>query len=100
LLKPRILEVAVPTFERRTIYLKRRLEWIKQQRQELDNIKASCDAEARRSAKRLAFGGLGIMVTYWVTIFRLTFWDYGKAFTLPSMCYLLSIIEINRVEPH
>lgn len=67
----------MPTFEKRTIYLKNRLDWLGQQLREMEIIKKTCDAEAHRSAKRLASGGLALLVVYWIGVFRLTFWDYG-----------------------
>jgi hypothetical protein len=60
------------------MYLSRRLEWVGRQLREVENLKRSCDIEAHQSAKRLALGGLAMLVIYWGMIFRLTFWDYGK----------------------
>lgn len=71
------IEVTVPTFEKRTIYLQNRLNWLGLQLREMESIKNACDAEAHRSAKRLASGGLAILIVYWLGVFRLTFWDYG-----------------------
>lgn len=73
----RSIEVSVPSFERRTFYLNLRLNQIKAQLRRLDEIKGSCDSEAHRSARVLALGGLAMLMTYWVLIARLTFWDVG-----------------------
>ena len=78
----------MPTFEKRTVYLKNRLEWLGQQLREMETIKKTCDAEAHRSAKRLATGGLAVLITYWLGVFRLTFWDYGAyvSYTFLPIC--------------
>ena len=79
------MEVTVPTFERRTMYLNSRLTWLGMQLKEMENIKGSCDVEAHQSTKRLAVGGLGLLVAYWLVTFRLTFWDLGKKVLYPFL---------------
>ncbi|KAK0194686.1 hypothetical protein F5146DRAFT_1185839 [Armillaria mellea] len=71
------ISVRVPTFEDRTIFLRRRLAIINAQLESMHEIKRMCDKEARRGAKRMAIGGFGMLVAYWGIVARLTFWDYG-----------------------
>lgn len=72
-----MIEVTVPSFERRTMYLSSRLNWLEQQLKDMEEVKRACDVEAHQTAKRLATGGFGLLVAYWLVIFRLTFWDLG-----------------------
>lgn len=71
------ISVRVPTFEDRTVFLRRRLAIINAQLESMHEIKRMCDKEARRGAKRMAIGGFGMLVAYWGIVARLTFWDYG-----------------------
>lgn len=71
------LEVVVPTFADRTRFLRRRLETIQDELQSMEALKKRCDLEAHRGARRMAVGGLGMLVVYWGTVTRLTFWDLG-----------------------
>ncbi|KAK0224153.1 hypothetical protein IW262DRAFT_1371426 [Armillaria fumosa] len=71
------ISVRVPTFEDRTVFLRRRLTIINAQLESMHEIKRMCDKEARRGAKRMAIGGFGMLVAYWGIVARLTFWDYG-----------------------
>ncbi|KAK0499049.1 hypothetical protein EDD18DRAFT_1155112 [Armillaria luteobubalina] len=71
------ISVSVPTFEDRTVFLRRRVAIISAQLESMHEIKRMCDKEARRGAKRMAIGGFGMLVAYWGIVARLTFWDYG-----------------------
>ncbi|TFK69837.1 hypothetical protein BDN72DRAFT_878182 [Pluteus cervinus] len=71
------LEVDVPTFEDRTHYIRKRLQLLQRQLRYMDELKRSCDKEARRGAQRMALGGFGMLIVYWGAVARLTFWDYG-----------------------
>lgn len=73
----RTVQIEVPTFEDRTRFLRRKLGLVERDLQEMDNLKKHCDDEARRGARRMAVGGLGMLVVYWGTVARLTFWDLG-----------------------
>lgn len=72
-----VLSVQVPTFMDRTIFLRRRLGTVESRLEEMRVIKKRCDQEANRGARRMAVGGLGMLVVYWATVCRLTFWDFG-----------------------
>ncbi|KAK0229981.1 hypothetical protein EDD85DRAFT_775946 [Armillaria nabsnona] len=72
-----VISVGVPTFEDRTVFLRRRLAIINAQLESMHEIKRTCDKEAQRGAKRMAIGGFGMLVAYWGVVARLTFWDYG-----------------------
>ncbi|KAI0089596.1 hypothetical protein BDY19DRAFT_112328 [Irpex rosettiformis] len=71
------LQIEVPTFADRTRFLRQRLETIQDELQSLEALKKRCDREAHRGARRVAVGGLGMLVVYWGTVMRLTFWDLG-----------------------
>ena len=73
----RRLEVEVPSFADRTRFLRRRLENIERELQRMDDLKDHCDKVARQGARKMAVGGLGMLVVYWGTVARLTFWDLG-----------------------
>jgi hypothetical protein len=72
-----LLRVSVPTFADRTRFLRRRLNLIEGRLQDMESLKAKCDAEARQGARRMALGGFGMLVVYWGAVARLTFWDFG-----------------------
>lgn len=73
----RSLPVEVPSFADRTRFLRRRLEAIEQELHSMEEIKRQCDMEAHRGARRMAVGGLAMLVVYWGAVARLTFWDLG-----------------------
>ena len=73
----RRLQVEVPTFADRTRFLRRRLERIQVELESMEKLKRRCDREAHRGARRMAVGGLGMLVVYWGAVARLTFWDLG-----------------------
>ncbi|KAG8952065.1 hypothetical protein FRC03_012284 [Tulasnella sp. 419] len=84
--EPVIIPVAVPSFEERTRFLRRRLEAVRRELRGMQDLKDLCDREARKGAKRLAVGGFAILVTYWIAVFRLTFftelgWDFMEPVT-------------------
>lgn len=69
--------VAVPTFADRTRFLRRRLDLVEHDLERMEALKKQCDAEAHRGARRMAVGGLAMLIVYWGTVARLTFWDLG-----------------------
>ena len=73
----RSLDVEVPTFADRTRFLRRRLKRIALELKEMEKLKHRCDQEAHQGARRMAIGGLGMLVVYWGAVARLTFWDLG-----------------------
>lgn len=72
-----VIPVDVPTFADRTRFLRHRLSAIDKELSSMDKLKSTCDAEAHRSARRLAVSGFGLLVGYWGVVARLTFWDLG-----------------------
>lgn len=72
-----VLPIEVPTFADRTRFLRRRLEDIEQELRSMEALKRQCDREAHRGARKMAVGGLAMLVVYWGTVARLTFWDLG-----------------------
>lgn len=73
----RHLQVEVPSFDDRTRFLRRRLKRIDAELQDMEGLKRRCDKEAHQGARKMAVGGLGMMVVYWAAVARLTFWDFG-----------------------
>ncbi|RPD75827.1 hypothetical protein L226DRAFT_484795, partial [Lentinus tigrinus ALCF2SS1-7] len=71
------IPVEVPSFEDRTRFLRRRLAIVEEDLNRMETLKRECDHEALRGARRMAVGGFGILVVYWGTVARLTFWDFG-----------------------
>lgn len=71
------LQVEVPTFADRTRFLRRRLRYIEEELQSMEALKKRCDLEAHQGARKMAVGGLAMLVVYWGTVARLTFWDLG-----------------------
>lgn len=72
------IRVGVPSFNDRTHYLRVRLRKTAKQLDGMAAIKKECDEAAHKSAQRLAMGGFGILVTWWVSIYHFTFQtDYG-----------------------
>lgn len=71
------LQVEVPSFADRTRFLRRRLEAVEGELSAMEILKRRCDAEAHRGARRMAVGGLAMLIVYWGAVARLTFWDLG-----------------------
>lgn len=90
--KERTLQVEVPSFYDRTRFLRRRLEAVEQELERMDALKGQCDAEAHRGARRMAVGGLAMLVVYWGAVARLTFWDLGWYVMLFSACPTQSLM--------
>lgn len=82
-MEEKTLIIKVPTFADRTRYMRRRLVMIDRQLADMEGLKKECDKEAHRGVKRMAMGGFGMLVVYWGTVARLTFWDYGWDFMEP-----------------
>ena len=71
------IRVEVPSFADRTRFLRRRLAVVEAELREMEALKRACDREAHRGARRMAVGGLAMLVVYWGAVARLTFWDLG-----------------------
>ncbi|KAG6911373.1 hypothetical protein DXG01_001044 [Tephrocybe rancida] len=72
-----IIVVEIPKLADRTRFLRRRLEHIEKELQDMEDLKIECDHEAHKGARRMAMGGFGMLIVYWASVARLTFWDYG-----------------------
>lgn len=75
--KATVIHVEIPSFADRTRFLRRRLQMIERELNEMEQLKRTCDEEAHRGARRMALGGFGMLIVYWGAVARLTFWDYG-----------------------
>ncbi|KAH8697718.1 hypothetical protein BGW36DRAFT_379299 [Talaromyces proteolyticus] len=85
------IPVGVPSFNDRTYYLRMRLRKISKRLKDLAVIKQECDLLAHRGAQRVALGGLGIMVSWWYIVYKLTFeTEYGWD-TMEPITYLVSL---------
>jgi hypothetical protein len=85
------IPVAVPSFNDRTYYLRMRLRKLSKSLKNLAIIKQECDVLAHRGAQRVALGGLGVMVSWWYIVYKLTFeTDYGWD-TMEPITYLVSL---------
>lgn len=85
------IPVAVPSFNDRTYYLRMRLRKLSKSLKHLAIAKQECDILAQRGAQRVALGGLGVMVSWWYIVYKLTFeTDYGWD-TMEPITYLVSL---------
>lgn len=85
------IRVGVPSFNDRTHYLRLRLRKTSSKLATLAGLKKECDDMAHRSAQRLAFGGFGLLASYWAATYYLTFhsklgWDTMEPVTVSSWC--------------
>ncbi|KAI9367082.1 hypothetical protein BJX61DRAFT_538350 [Aspergillus egyptiacus] len=85
------VRVAVPSFNERTHFLRMRLRKISSRIRSIADVKHECDRLAHRGAQRVALGGFGILATWWVLVYKLTFdtdlgWD-----TMEPVTYLVSL---------
>ena len=76
----RDVEISVPSFEDRTRFLRGRLYATTEEVEEMAGVKRLCDAEAHRVTRRWAYGGVGLLTTWWLAVTVLTFatplgWD-------------------------
>jgi calcium uniporter protein, mitochondrial len=83
---PKTIQVAVPSFNDRTYYLRQRLRRTAKKISDMASIKQECDTAAHRSGQRIALGGCGILIGYWYLVYRLTFetdlgWDVMEPVT-------------------
>lgn len=92
----RSVAVEVPSFADRTRFLRRRLERLEHELQSMEELKRRCDKEAHRGARRMAVGGLAMLVVYWGTVARLTFWDLGWCVAIGRAAASQTQCEFNR----
>lgn len=84
---PRDIRVGVPSFNDRTYYLRMRLRKMSKEIAGMAELKKECDEIAHKGARRVAMGGFGVLLTYWYTVYRLTFetdlgWDVMEPVTV------------------
>lgn len=88
------IRVGVPSFNDRTHYLRVRLRKTSRKLATLTTLKKECDELAHRSAQRIAMGGFGVMLTWWLAIYHFTFQtDYGWD-TMEPVTYLVGLSTI------
>lgn len=72
------IRVGVPSFRDRTHYLRIRLRKAARKLDSMASVKEECDKLAHRSAQRLALGGFGVLLSWWMGTYYFTFLtDYG-----------------------
>ncbi|KAF3916515.1 hypothetical protein ABW20_dc0101429 [Dactylellina cionopaga] len=86
--------VTVPSFNDRTLYLRRRYGRITQEIEGQVEIKEKCDKLAHKTAQHVALGGFGGMIGWWGLVYFLTFntslgWD-----TMEPVTYLVGLSGI------
>lgn len=84
---PEDIRVGVPSFNDRTYYLRMRLRKMSKEISGMAELKKECDEIAHKGARRVAMGGFGVLLTYWYTVYRLTFetdlgWDVMEPVTV------------------
>lgn len=85
------IKIGVPSFNDRTFYLRQRLRKTSRKLAEMAVIKEECDKAAHKGGQRMAIGGCGILIGYWMLVYRLTFetdlgWD-----TMEPVTYLVGL---------
>ncbi|KAK4684650.1 hypothetical protein P7C73_g5521, partial [Tremellales sp. Uapishka_1] len=96
------LEVLIPTFTSRTVYLRKRLLELTRDLNAMTKQKKEIDLTAHKGAQKLLIAGLGVGVVYWAGVIRMTFftdagwdlmepvtWATGFAGLLSSIAYLI-----------
>ncbi|KAF2089490.1 hypothetical protein K490DRAFT_37551 [Saccharata proteae CBS 121410] len=83
---PYDIRVGVPSFNDRTYYLRMRLRSTAKRIGSLADVKKECDHLAHKGAQRVALGGLGCVLAWWGTVYKLTFetdlgWDVMEPVT-------------------
>lgn len=95
---PEEIRVGVPSFNDRTHYLRIRLRKTAKKLHEYASIKNECDQLAHKSAQRIALGGFGVLVTWWVAIYHFTFqtdygWDTMEPITVTNLFQASRILK-------
>lgn len=88
------IRVGVPSFNDRTHYLRVRLRRRAKDLEALTAIKKECDDLANRSARKIAIGGFGILVTWWAAIYYFTFMTPYGWNTMEPITYLAGLSTI------
>ena len=88
---PKVIKIAVPSFNDRTFYLRQKLRRTSSKISDMATIKKECDEVAHRAAQRIAMGGCAGLIGYWYVGYRLTFetslgWD-----TMEPVTYLVGL---------
>lgn len=84
---PNDIRVGVPSFNDRTYYLRLRLRKKSKEIAAMADIKKECDELAKKGARRVAYGGFGVLAGWWYLVYRLTFetelgWDVMEPVTV------------------
>lgn len=90
------IRIGVPSFNDRTHYLRQRLRRTAIKIIELATVKKECDTAAHKSAQRVALGGAGLLVAYWVAVYRLTFetdLGWGKFLRVRYQVLMADVME-------
>lgn len=89
------IKITVPSFDERTHYLRERLRRISDRIGKIAEIKHECDKLAHRGGQRVALAGFGVLASWWLLVYKLTFgtslgWDVMEPITyLASLSTLM-----------
>lgn len=108
---PEDIRIGVPSFNDRTYYLRMRLRSSSKKLASMASVKKECDHLAHKGAQRVAMGGLGLVVAWWATVYKLTFgtdlgWDVMEPVTVsyfifsPTSTTLTYLPPVSRGSQH
>jgi len=104
------IEIGIPTFASRTVYLRKRLLALTKDLDRMTKEKKQIDYLAHKGAQRLAVVALGAGVVYWGSVVRWTFftdagwdvmepvtWTFGFGSLLASAAFLIYVSGYEKV---
>ena len=107
---PSEIRVGVPSFSDRTHYLRQRLRRVSGRLSDMAAVKKECDIAAHKGAQRVALTGFAGLVSWWGSVYYLTFqtdlgWDTMEPVTARDFlsahtsCSLIKLYSILSVSP-
>lgn len=88
---PSPIRCSVPSFLSRTYYLRLRLRSLSRSLATQTALKAACDAEAHKGAKRAALSGLGGLISWWAGVAYATFYTPLGWEVMEPVTYLVGL---------
>ncbi len=84
---PEHILVGVPSFNDRTHYLRMRLRKVSRRIFDMVALKRQCDMEAHKSGQRVAMAGFGLLASWWLVVYWISFrttlgWDMAEPITV------------------
>lgn len=90
----RSVQVKVPSFEDRTRRLRAQLYATTEQIQKLTRTKQECDQLAFRDVHRLSWTGMGVLLTWWVSVTYFTFYTELGWDSMEPVTYLTGLATV------